>query len=84
MLILFVIFAERAGGAKGTISATTQSEQAMAVFAFFLFMIYGFFGMMLAVFRGDIIQDGKKWLLIHGSMNIVPYLHIFFFMFLFQ
>jgi hypothetical protein len=60
MLILFSVFTERAGktAAGTTPTAKTQSQQAFAVFSFFLFMIYGFFGLLLAVFRNDIIVEG--------------------------
>lgn len=62
MLILFAIFADRAhqvGLADGT--APLQAQQAMAVFSFFLFIVYGFFGAVLAIFRNDVVKDGKKW-----------------------
>lgn len=59
MLIVFAFFAERAGNAKKVVDKTTQAQQAMAVFSFFLFLIYGFFGLLLGVFRYDIIVEGK-------------------------
>ena len=31
----------------------------MAVFSFFLFVVYGFFGAVLAIFRIDVVKDGK-------------------------
>ena len=59
MLIVFTFFADIAGKAQSTpVDQVTQAEQAMAVFAFFLFLIYGFFGLLLGVFRDDIIVDG--------------------------
>ena len=61
MLILFAIFADRAhqvGLADGI--AVQQAQQAMAVFSFFLFVVYGFFGAVLAIFRNDVVKDGKS------------------------
>lgn len=61
MLILFAIFADRAnqvGLSEGV--AQLQAQQAMAVFSFFLFLVYGFFGAVLAIFRNDIVKEGKK------------------------
>ena len=61
MLILFAIFADRAhqvGAADGL--AVQQAQQAMAVFSFFLFVVYGFFGAVLAIFRNDVVKDGKS------------------------
>lgn len=61
MLILFAIFADRAhqvGLADGM--AVQQAQQAMAVFSFFLFLVYGFFGAVLAIFRNDVVKDGKS------------------------
>jgi hypothetical protein len=60
MLILFVIYADRAGKSQKVVDKKTQAEQAMAVFSFFLFLIYGFFGLLLTVFRADILQEGSN------------------------
>ena len=60
MLIIFAFFAERSSEqGPGPADLVTQSEQAMAVFSFFLFLVYGFFGILLAAFRHDIIVEGK-------------------------
>lgn len=58
MLILFAIFVERSQiiGESETVKA---SQKAMAVFSYFLFLIYAAFGLMLAVFRDDVIKDGQ-------------------------
>eukprot|EP00349_Pseudokeronopsis_sp_Brazil_P005035 CAMPEP_0202963648 /NCGR_PEP_ID=MMETSP1396-20130829/7665_1 /ASSEMBLY_ACC=CAM_ASM_000872 /TAXON_ID= /ORGANISM="Pseudokeronopsis sp., Strain Brazil" /LENGTH=114 /DNA_ID=CAMNT_0049685047 /DNA_START=304 /DNA_END=648 /DNA_ORIENTATION=- len=56
MLIIFAIFAELAGNAANS-PATTSSQEAMTVFAFFLFIVYSAFGIMLAVFRNDVIKE---------------------------
>jgi hypothetical protein len=32
----------------------------MAVFSFFLFVVYGFFGAVLAIFRNEVVKDGKN------------------------
>ena len=45
------------GLAEGT--AQLQAQQAMAVFSFFLFVVYGFFGAVLAIFRNDVVKEGK-------------------------
>ena len=68
MLIIFALFADRAGKvpAGTTASLQQQSEQAMAVFSFFLFLIYGFFGLLLGVFRNDIILEG--WYIQYSTM----------------
>lgn len=58
MLILFAIFADQANDTGNTLEQT-QSQEAMAVFAFFIFLVYASFGSMLAVFRQDIIKQGK-------------------------
>ena len=58
MLILFSIFAERSS--KTDIPLALQSSQrATAAFAFILFFNYSIFGGLLAVFRDDIIKEGK-------------------------
>lgn len=59
MLIIFAIFADRAQDQSAS-TTQIQSVEAMAVFAFFLFFIYAVFGSMLAVFRDDIIKQGKS------------------------
>ena len=64
MLILFAIFADRAhhvGLADGV--SQLQAQQAMAVFSFFLFVVYGFFGSVLAIFRNEIVKQGKYLLI---------------------
>ena len=58
MLIVFGVFADRvkidsSNGNKKLMEADT----AFSVFGFFLFFIYSVFGMMLGVFRNDIIRD---------------------------
>ena len=61
MLILFAIFADRAhkvGLSDGI--AVQQSQRAMAVFSFFLFLVYGFFGLVLAIFRNDVVKEGER------------------------
>jgi hypothetical protein len=59
MLIIFAIFVERSQvNASTQTLAVTQSQQAMAVFSWFLFMIYAGFGMMLYVFRNDLVTEG--------------------------
>ena len=61
MLILFAIFVDRAnkvGLADGI--AVQQAQSAMAVFSFFLFLVYGFFGLILAIFRNDVVKEGKR------------------------
>ena len=58
MLILFAIFAERSqvvGASAGL--AVQQAQQAMAVFSFFLWLVYGWFGLILAVFRNDVVKQ---------------------------
>jgi len=57
MLILFAIFVERSQ-ISGESKAVKSSQEAMAVFSFFLFLIYASFGLMLVVFRDDVIKDG--------------------------
>jgi cytochrome bd-type quinol oxidase subunit 2 len=56
MLIIFAIFVELSGS-SGNTPAQTSSQEAMAVFAFFLFIVYAAFGLMLAVFRNDVIKE---------------------------
>jgi hypothetical protein len=59
MLILFAIFAERSqrvGAAAGI--AVQQAQQAMAVFSFFLWLVYGFFGLVLGIFRNEVVKQG--------------------------
>eukprot|EP00597_Dinobryon_sp_UTEXLB2267_P002776 CAMPEP_0170074476 /NCGR_PEP_ID=MMETSP0019_2-20121128/11773_1 /TAXON_ID=98059 /ORGANISM="Dinobryon sp., Strain UTEXLB2267" /LENGTH=93 /DNA_ID=CAMNT_0010284803 /DNA_START=329 /DNA_END=610 /DNA_ORIENTATION=+ len=56
MLILFAIFVERSQ-LIGESQTVKSSQQAMAVFSFFLFLIYAAFGLMLVVFRDDVIKD---------------------------
>eukprot|EP01036_Dinobryon_divergens_P030245 gene30245-39456_t len=56
MLILFAIFVERSQIPNET-KTFTGSQQAMAIFAWFLFLIYAAFGLMLAVFRDDVIKE---------------------------
>ena len=58
MLILFSIFAERAGR-KNIPVAIVGAQRAMAAFAFFLFVNYAIFGGLLAVFRHDVIKEGQ-------------------------
>lgn len=60
MLILFAIFADRANqvGLSDGI-AVQQAQRAMAVFSFFLFLVYGFFGLVLAIFRNDVVKEGE-------------------------
>lgn len=58
MLIVFAIFADMAQETGDYSLATTQAQEAMAVFAFFLFLIYASFGSMLAIFRNDVIKEG--------------------------
>ena len=60
MLILFAIFVERAQLPKQS-QTFTGSQQAMAIFAWFLFLIYAAFGLMLAIFRDDVIKEGKVY-----------------------
>ena len=69
MLILFAIFVERAQLPKQS-KTFTGSQQAMAIFAWFLFLIYAAFGLMLAIFRDDVIKEGKV------PSNIVSYTYI--------
>ena len=59
MLILFVIFADHAISHESPLPIK-QAEQAMAVFSFFLFFVYAFFGIILAVFRNEVITDDGK------------------------
>lgn len=59
MLILFAIFVERSQIPNET-KTFTGSQQAMAIFAWFLFLIYAAFGLMLAVFRDDVIKEGRR------------------------
>jgi hypothetical protein len=40
--------------------AVQQAQRAMAVFSFFLFVVYGFFGLILAIFRNDVVKEGKR------------------------
>ena len=58
MLILFAIFAERSqviGATAG--KEVQQAQQAMAVFSFFLWLVYGFFGLVLGIFRNDVVKE---------------------------
>jgi hypothetical protein len=58
MLILFAIFAERSQTIGSTAGKDVQqAQQAMAVFSFFLWMVYGFFGLVLAIFRNDVVKE---------------------------
>lgn len=59
MLILFAIFVERSQ-IVGETQSVRGSQQAMAIFAFFLFLIYAAFGLMLAIFRDDVIKEGSN------------------------
>lgn len=69
MLIIFAIFTEQSKNSSNTL-ADTQSQQAMAVFSFFLFLVYASFGSMLAIFRDEIVKQGKLIL-------IIKYINIF-------
>ena len=58
MLILFAIFAERSqviGSTAG--KEVQQAQQAMAVFSFFLWLVYGFFGLVLGIFRNEVVKQ---------------------------
>ena len=58
MLILFAFFAERSqvvGASAGP--QVQQAQQAMAVFSFFLFIVYGFFGLVLGIFRNEVVKQ---------------------------
>ena len=58
MLILFAIFAERSQVVGATAGiAVQQAQQAMAVFSFFLWLVYGWFGLVLAIFRNDVVKQ---------------------------
>jgi len=56
MLIIFALYVDTSNDPSNTL-AQKSSQQAMAVFAWFLFMIYSAFGLMLAVFRNDVIKE---------------------------
>ncbi len=58
MIILFSIFTE-SSKAAGQTDSDVAAQQAMAVFSFFLYVIYGLFGVLLSVFRFDIIKEGE-------------------------
>jgi hypothetical protein len=58
MLILFAIFANRAQ-LSGQTKKVVQAQEALATFCFFIFLVYMLFGGLLAVFRHDIIQEGR-------------------------
>lgn len=72
MLILFAIYVDRVGKTTTTPATNTQqAQQAMAVFSFFLFLIYGFFGLLLSVFRNDVIVEGM--LILHRLVFDIKY-----------
>lgn len=78
MLILFAIFVERAQLPKQS-QTFTGSQQAMAVFAWFLFLIYTAFGLMLAIFRDDVIKEGRENPIVLSNLLSHPYIpHIYF------
>ena len=58
MLILFAIFVDHSKFQNQDLESV-QAQSAFASFAFFLVVVYTSFGSMLAVFRNDIIKDGK-------------------------
>ena len=64
MLIVFAFFAEQAQDPTNS-KDLTMSQEAMAVFAFFLFLVYASIGSMFAIFRLDIIKEGKRSLHTH-------------------
>jgi len=58
MLILFAFFAERSKVVGATAGPQVQqAQQAMAVFSFFLFLVYGFFGLVLGIFRNEVVKQ---------------------------
>jgi len=78
MLILFAIFVERAQLPNQS-QTFIGSQQAMAVFAWFLFLIYTAFGLMLAIFRDDVIKEGRKNPIVLSNLLSYPYIpHIYF------
>jgi hypothetical protein len=61
MLIMFALFVERATlSTRSGLPNVAATQRAMAVFSFFLFMIYASFGLMLYVFRNDLVVEGTQ------------------------
>eukprot|EP00640_Fibrocapsa_japonica_P006981 CAMPEP_0113934008 /NCGR_PEP_ID=MMETSP1339-20121228/1352_1 /TAXON_ID=94617 /ORGANISM="Fibrocapsa japonica" /LENGTH=169 /DNA_ID=CAMNT_0000935611 /DNA_START=99 /DNA_END=608 /DNA_ORIENTATION=+ /assembly_acc=CAM_ASM_000762 len=54
-LILFAIFAGRAGATDS--ESESSADKGMASFCFLLFLIYGFFASVLGYFRKDLIKE---------------------------
>ena len=60
MLIIFAIFVERSHSATDPNSAKALMQRAMAIFSFFVFIVWGIFGILLAVYRSDVIKDVSR------------------------
>jgi len=69
MLILFAFFVDRAHRKKNNSMSHSEAEKAFAAFSFMIFVIYTIFGIMLAVFRIEVIKQGE---MIEEEVFIVP------------
>lgn len=65
MLIVFALFVDRIQ--NGHDGNNKPVEKAMAVLAFLLFVAYGLFGVLLIIFRKDIVKEGRYHLF--ASLN---------------